>query len=351
MPDMRFAPPRQLRIADRADGLNPERVRSYNERLILSLLLQSDGISRLEIGERTRLSAQTISVIVRSLEQEGLVVNGEALRGRVGPPTIPILLNREGAYALGISLGPSRIDIVLIDFLGRVHQHFKLPGNGKIDEDTSRSVSTAAKEMLQTLSEPTRARVAGVGLCLPSRPGPLLDAGSRMHAELEASIGLPVFVQDDITAAAGAEMMFGATKTTSDYLFFFVAEVLYSRLVLNNHIYLGNYSVAPRFHDIGAISLMEGASKGPNGSAAPLDAALETCVYRLRELTSVLAQFVDFKTVVIGGETTDLVTTALRDAMHRAIPTIKVVTGNTTIHARAIGAGSLPFVARFTVQH
>ncbi|MER8982320.1 winged helix-turn-helix transcriptional regulator, partial [Mesorhizobium sp. M0870] len=93
-----------MRIADRASGLNALSVRSYNERLVLSLLLQNEGISRMEIGEKTGLSAQTASVIVRSLEQEGLVSQGEAQRGRVGPPTIPLSLNSEGAYAVGVGL-------------------------------------------------------------------------------------------------------------------------------------------------------------------------------------------------------------------------------------------------------
>ncbi len=38
MPDMRFAPPNPIRIADRAAGLNAVSVRSYNERLVLSML-------------------------------------------------------------------------------------------------------------------------------------------------------------------------------------------------------------------------------------------------------------------------------------------------------------------------
>ena len=80
MPDMRFAPPNPLRIADRASGLNAVSVRGYNERLVLSLLLQNKDITRLQIGEQTGLSAQTVSVIIRSLEQEGLIAKGEAQR-------------------------------------------------------------------------------------------------------------------------------------------------------------------------------------------------------------------------------------------------------------------------------
>ncbi|MER9370240.1 replication/maintenance protein RepL, partial [Mesorhizobium sp. M0518] len=119
---MRFAPPNPLRIADRASGLNALSVRSYNERLVLSLLLQNEGISRMEIGEKTGLSAQTASVIVRSLEQEGLVSQGEAQRGRVGPPTIPLSLNPEGAYAVGGGGSPPP--------RGQAHHPFKGPPGG-----------------------------------------------------------------------------------------------------------------------------------------------------------------------------------------------------------------------------
>ena len=124
---MRFAPPNPLRIADRASGLNSLSVRSYNERLVLSLLLQNEATTRLEIGEKTGLSAQTISVIVRSLEQEGLVVRGEAQKGRVGPPTTPLMLNSEGAYSVGVSVGHRNTHIVVVDFIGNVQHRHVLP--------------------------------------------------------------------------------------------------------------------------------------------------------------------------------------------------------------------------------
>ena len=133
MPDMRFAPPNPIRIADRASGMNAVSVRSYNERLVLSLLLQNEGLSRMDIGNRTGLSAQTVSVIVRSLEQEGLVIKGEAVKGRMGPPTIPLSLNPEGAYSVGISLGHKHTDVVMIDFVGQVKFYTSLPSPDEND--------------------------------------------------------------------------------------------------------------------------------------------------------------------------------------------------------------------------
>jgi DNA-binding IclR family transcriptional regulator len=66
-------------------------------------------ITRLEIGDRMGLSAQTISVIIRTLEQEGLVAKGGAQKCRVGQPTVPLALNPEGAFSVGISIGVAQI--------------------------------------------------------------------------------------------------------------------------------------------------------------------------------------------------------------------------------------------------
>src|SRR6185369_13558261 len=169
MPDMRFAPPNPLRIADRASGLNAISVRSYNERLVLSLLLQNGSTTRLEIGERTSLSAQTVSVLVRSLEQEGLVAKGEAQKGRVGPPTVPIVLNAEGAFSIGISVGSHQTDVVLIDFVGTARFHATLP-NPAADRSTNHSeFLETIREAVAMLPKKARERLAGVGLALPQR--------------------------------------------------------------------------------------------------------------------------------------------------------------------------------------
>lgn len=224
-------PPKQLRIADRTDGLNPERVRSCNERVVLSLLLQNEGISRLEIGSRTKLSQQSVSVIVRSLEQEGLVSRGEAMRGRVGPPTIPVLLNPNGAYSVGIDLGNLETEVVLIDFMGGVRFHKKLALHNPGEVGSHSEIKECVAQAISVLPEEMRSRVTGIGLALPE-DGRSLSAMHlptleelNLQKELELNFKLPVFVQNDITAAAGAEMMFGATKTASDHLYFFLGSI------------------------------------------------------------------------------------------------------------------------------
>ncbi|WP_093206179.1 ROK family transcriptional regulator [Variovorax sp. YR750] len=366
---MRFAPPKQLRIADRTDGLNPERVRSYNERVVLSLLLQNEGISRLEIGARTKLSAQTVSVIVRSLEHEGLLSHGEALRGRVGPPTIPVLLNPDGAFSVGIDLGDLDTQVVLIDFLGVVRFQAKV-SHADLSKDALReAIHDAVGSALEVLTPAARTRVAGIGLALPE-DGRALSAPHvptveelSLQGELEQAFKLPVFVQNDITCAAGAEMMFGATKTISDHLFFFIGEMLHSRLVLNNHVYTGNYSISPASFDAGLLSLQRKVARVDGSSFDPergddwrdlgdsLDRWRSECVGILKQSTRSLAQFVDIRSIIVSAAMPNSVSEAICGDLQRAIPGVRVTGGAVKIAPKAVGAGSLPFIARLTVQH
>ncbi len=85
--------PAQLPILSPAGGANQIRVRAYNERLVLSLVRLYGSQSKADIARRTGLSAQTVSVIMRALEKEGLLSRGEPVRGRVGQPSIPMRLN------------------------------------------------------------------------------------------------------------------------------------------------------------------------------------------------------------------------------------------------------------------
>ncbi|MBN8931857.1 MAG: winged helix-turn-helix domain-containing protein, partial [Rhizobium pusense] len=68
------APPTTM---DMSGGANQIGVRAYNERLVLSLVRRHGGLSKAEIARLCGLSAQTVSVIMRSLEKDGLLIRGE----------------------------------------------------------------------------------------------------------------------------------------------------------------------------------------------------------------------------------------------------------------------------------
>ena len=363
MPDMRFAPPNPLRIADRATGLNAVSVRTYNERLVLSLLLQKETTTRLEIGERTGLSAQTVSVLVRSLEQEGLVAKGQALKGRMGPPTVPLLLNPEGAFAVGISLGERNTDVVLIDFVGEVRFQTNLPTPRAAPGSNHSEFLETIRSAVDLLPAEARGRLAGVGLALPHSGSGGWEQEAYFRAlqdEIEIQLGMPVFVQNDIAAAASGESMFGVAKRLTNYMFFYLGGELYGRLVLNHQIYNGN---SPVSFDVGLNSLERQLVK--NGKTLPthwdrtsdweefgaMRESWETIlVEQMGKSVDAIGQFVEFDMVVLSSVVPVGVCEDICRRLEISMPGVKAIAGKISPSPRAVGAASLPFSSRFTVE-
>jgi biotin operon repressor len=306
--------------------------------LVLSLLLQNEGTSRMEIGEKTGLSAQTISVIVRSLEQEGLIARGEAQRGRVGPPAIPLSLNPEGACSVGISLGSKFIDVVLIDFVGSLRHRASFPLPVAAGSDLAKVLADAVRQALEATPTILRSRIAGVGLAIPDDMDSLkfvegdkaLEAAA-LQRYLEVELGLPVFVQNDITAAAGGESMFGVAKSLNDYLFFFLGGKLRSRLILNHQIFHGNSNIS---YDVGLFRAERKAE----------------CVEKLAESVAALRQFVDIRTVVLSSFAPTSTCKMVCEALKTAIPDLTALPGAIGFSPKAVGVASVPFSSRFMVQ-
>lgn len=363
MPDMRFAPPNPLRIADRASGLNAVSVRGYNERLVLSLLLQKDGTTRLEIGERTGLSAQTVSVLVRSLEQEGLVAKGQAQKGRIGPPTTPILLNPEGAFSVGISVGRRHTDLVLIDFVGKVRFHATLPNPSAAPGSNHSALLATISNAIEMLPQTGRQRLAGVGLALPQGTPGGRDEDARFEAlqeEIEAQLGISVFIQNDVTAAASGESLFGVAKPLTDYMFFYLGAKLHGRLVLNHQIHKGNSDLS---FDVG-IDALERALSARGEPLEPLwdrsedwsgygDILREwegTLIQQMRGSLAGVSQFVEIETAVLSSYAPHGICLDICRGLEKAVPGIRAVAGNLLPSPKAIGAASLPFTSRFMVE-
>lgn len=363
MPDMRFAPPNPLRIADRASGLNAVSVRGYNERLVLSLLLQNKSTTRLEIGDRTGLSAQTVSVLVRSLEQEGLVAKGEAQKGRAGPPTVPIVLNPEGAFSIGISVGNRHTDVVLIDFVGTVRFHTTLPHPETRGGSNHSAFLETIRSAIAMLPKKARERLAGVGLALPhNTSGGRNDEAyfQALQEEIEAHLGMSVFVQNDITAAASGESMFGVAKPLTDYMYFYLGAELHGRLVLNHQIYNGN---SPVSFDVGIAALERELAKHDQ-PLAPLwertgnwpdygdllVAWEQRLIEQMVQSLHAVSQFVEFETAILSSYAPQEICRDICSKLETALTGVKAIAGNITPSPKAVGAASLPFSSRFMVE-
>lgn len=254
-------------------GSNQSGMRAHNERLVLSLVRQ-EPMPKSDIARMTGLSAQTVSVIMRSLEADGLLLRGEPVRGRIGQPSVPMRLNPEGAFFFGVKIGRRSVDLIRIDFLGQIvdHRHRTYPY--PTHDAAVTFVREALPEMIDAMPPDRRDRVAGLGIAMPFQmwnwaqyvgaPASEMAAWRErdIQAEIAAFCPFPVYVQNDATSACSAELVFGTGERPKNFVYFYIGYFVGGGVVLNGQMFTGPTGNA------GALGSMP--VPGPDGSMRQL---------------------------------------------------------------------------------
>lgn len=249
-------------------------LRRYNERIVLAALDRHPGLFNAELARRTGLAAQTISVILRALDGQGLIARGQALRGRRGQPATPLFLKPDAAYGIGAALCWRGLSLGLTDLSGTVlDTHRERYGFPDFDDVIAR-IAVAAERFRGQLPEGGKARVAGVGLALPAAMDRCLHAlgasGEAVRhwqnrdfcAELSTAVGLPVWPIGYGAAAAGAQARQGEAGRNEDFAYFFLGTFLMGGIVLG-----GSFATArPSGAMLGAMVV-----PGPDGASRSAD--------------------------------------------------------------------------------
>ena len=268
---MKTAPSSTDRISDPSGGSNQTRVRAYNERLVLSLVRRHGNLPKSDIARRTGLSAQTVSVIMRSLEADGLLLRGEPVRGKVGQPSIPMALNPDGVFAFGMKIGRRSAEMVLINFLGTRLDSQRITYPYPMPHDLLDFAASAIESLLQKLPKKDQKKVAGIGIAMPFQlwnweekvgaPEGTMDIWKDIDIkeDMEERCGYPVFTQNDATAACGAELTFGRGAEFTDFVYLFVGTFIGGGIVLNHSVYSGRTGNAGAFGPMPMMA-MDGSS-------------------------------------------------------------------------------------------
>lgn len=379
-------------------GSNQSGMRAHNERLLLTLIRQKGPMAKAEIARITGLSAQTVSVIMRSLEAEGVLRKGAPVRGKVGQPSVPMNLAPDAAYFLGLKVGRRSLDLTLTDFLGhiegRVHLTHRYPDPDRVVRFTNEAIG----QLLDQLSPEQRDRVAGLGIAIPFRlwnwakdlgVRPEDMAGWRdrdVAQEIAANWDFPIYLRNDATSACGAELVFGDQDKPRDFLYFFVGFFIGGGLVLDNALYTGRSGNAaalgtmpisdlngnPRqLLDVASLVTLERAlvARGIDGDtiwenaqswSLPddiLDAWITGAAGGLAQAILASACLIDFQWTVIDGwlppdVRADLVRRTAEELAKLDLSGIdppEVHEGTIGSDARSLGAASLPLSDRFLV--
>lgn len=103
-------------------GVNLPALRSHNAALVLDLLRRAgvEGISRLELAERTGLTPQAVSKITGRLRDAGLAAEAGRRASTGGKPRTVLRLVPEAGHAVGVHLDRDALRLVLVNLAGTV---------------------------------------------------------------------------------------------------------------------------------------------------------------------------------------------------------------------------------------
>lgn len=380
-------------------GTTQTGVRLYNERLALSLVRLHGSLPKAEIARLTGLSAQTVSVIVRQLESDGLLKRRKPQRGKVGQPLVPFELNPEGAFSIGLKVGRRSGDLVLLDLAGKVRHRIHRPYSFPSPAELLSFAKAGVEELISGLAPAQVSRIVGLGIAAPfelwnwaeevGAPPDVLAAWRDfdMASEIAKLFDWPVQLCNDASAACAAELLFGRGQDLRNFAYFYLGYFIGGGVVLNGTLFVGasgnagalgsfpitspegrpeqlirraSFNVLERdirsgggdpealWRDPGDWSSVDSAIEGWLGGAARAIATAAAGVVAVIDCPAVVID--GAMPVAVRARLVAAVKAELAKVNLQGISRFEIVEGSIGADARAMGAASLPLFDNFIVN-
>lgn len=274
----------------RPRGSNQIGMSQFNERVVLQAIRFHGSMPKADIARLTNLSTQTVSLIINRLLEEGLVVKLASLRGKVGQPSVPIALNPDGAFSIGIKIGRRSLDVLLVDFVGQVRERSSLSYAFPDPDRLFTEIALQLDNMRAFLGPQRESRLSGIGIAAPLALGgwqQLLsiepdqaDKWNRIdiRERVQAMTDLPVEFSKDTAAACVAELVAGRGRSIKSFLYVFVGTFIGGGLVIDSHLRSGRHGNAGA---VGSIPL--GLARSDKGSP-PEQLLSDASLFNLEQL-------------------------------------------------------------------
>lgn len=232
-------------------GSNSGQLRHFNERVVLDVIRRLDVASKADVARTTGLTPPAIATIMDSLESSGYLVQKGKKFGGKGQPSVMYELAPDGAFSIGIHIGRRAIDAVLTGFAGQrlMEQTFEY------DYPHPDQVRTVGNDLIKKFKSKLGKRVdraVGIGIAAPyflGGWGEELEFASEISAQWRSidlrtffhqpKNVLPVFTENDASAAAVAELVYGTGKTCRDFIHLSINTLIGGGVVLDGTLQSG----------------------------------------------------------------------------------------------------------------
>lgn len=248
-------------------GTNPSRSGDYNQRVVLEAVRTRGTVTCADIAAATGLTHQAAINITKRLQADGLLSDVGKTAGARGQPATRLSVNPKGAYALGLNIDREHVTLVVMDLLGETKHRASLQKPFPLPEDILAFVQKETADIYARRIVP-RKRVIGLGIAMPDGisfpqfPDKPAAFDRWLTIDFPAmcadALDLPVFKENDATAAALGEHRFGQGGELASFIYVLISAGLGCGIIIDGHPYIGGKNHAG---EIGNIPVMTETGK------------------------------------------------------------------------------------------
>jgi predicted NBD/HSP70 family sugar kinase len=236
--------------------------RDINNSRVLQLIQARAPISRAEIAKMAELPPPTVTAIVNDFLRIGLVRELDHVpdsgNGNLPIGRRPVLLELidSAAFAVGVKLKQDGMTVAITDLAGSSIYHGESP---LIDASPEQALAQVADQVRRGMAAAgiDDRKTIGVGIGMPG----LIDHGSgvcrfssllgwqdvAVRDRLESTLGMPVYVDNDVNMVTAAEIAYGAGREASEFLTVTIGRGIGLGIVVRGEIFRGACGGAGEF--------------------------------------------------------------------------------------------------------
>ena len=223
--------------------------RQFSLRSVVEAIVQNGPISRASIAKQTGLSKQTISEVMRQLEDEGWVRETGRTSGHVGRTAVTYEVIPSAAYVGAVDLGGTKVRVAICDLACRVIAEMMEPTHHEGGETIISQIGRLMRAAAEKGGVPmNKLRVAVVGV--PGAPqvktgrvllAPNIAGFDKMDvaSALEKVLGCDVMLENDVNLAVLGESWLGVGQGLDNLAYIALGTGVGSGLMVNGQLVRG----------------------------------------------------------------------------------------------------------------
>lgn len=223
-------------------------LKAINRASILNVIKTYGPIARTDIARLTQLSPAAVTQQTAELIEAGLIFEKQEGDSRGGRPPILLALNAAGTYVIGAKLAETHATLALTDLNADTIAHHQIALSSTSPESIADQFATSIRELLAQ-NGVSASHILGVGVGLAGiidsangicRMSPFNGWRDVPFAELlEARIGCPVYLDNDVNTLTRVERLYGAGQHVDDFLVITLGRGVGLGIVVGGQVYRG----------------------------------------------------------------------------------------------------------------